>query len=117
MLKLEIRLLPAPTLEFGSGGEARDPRVGLSRFGPFSTRFGEGHRSRVQTAFVGPLAMIRRARTWFEQARGAICSEVSNKAKEPDYPGFEGGFRSELVLPKAWDAAVSEAALDRALSQ
>ena len=62
-ITIEALDLPTPLLEFGTG-ETSDPKAGLTRYGPFSLRFGVAHKTQVQVGLEafqrmqGPRALL-----------------------------------------------------------
>ena len=112
---IEIQDLPTPLLEFGTG-EIPDPKAGLTRYGPFSLRFGAAHKTQVQVGLVGPRTMIEQAQAWFTRCEAPIVSNHANAAMYPDYPGFQAAFRSTLVTAPNWNIELSDEDVQRNLA-
>ena len=115
-LTIDVLNLEEPHLEFGSGGEHIDPKIGLREFGPLSLRFGPAHREHVRVGLVGPKSAINLARFWFTRCQDYIKSESTNKTLHPDFPGFQSVFRSALELSNLWEWEIWDDRLEKALS-
>ena len=114
-LNIEVSEIKSPSLEFGAEGDYIDPRLGLLHAGPFSLRFGKSHKSEVRVGIVGPDAMIRSTRQWFERCLGPIRA-VKASPMYVNFPGFENAFQSSLVMDPAWIHRIDRE-LTRALSK
>src|SRR2546421_6506336 len=114
-LTIEVQDLPTPLLEFGTG-ETSDPKAGLTRYGPFSLRFGGAHKNQVQVGLVGPRAMLEQAQSWFTRCEVPIVSNHANAIMYPDYPGFQTAFHSVLITAPNWNIELSDEDVQRNLA-
>ena len=53
-IRIDLRQLTEPLLEFGGPGEFSDMRQGLREAGPFDLRFGAGRNESIAVGLVGP---------------------------------------------------------------
>ncbi len=115
-LTIDVKDLPPPLLEFGAPGEFTDPKVGLSRAGPFSLRFDRAHKAQVRVGLVGPADMVRQAETWFARCQGSLSSGNPNKVTYPDFSGFATTFRSSLDLELRWQVQLDPIEVEKAIA-
>lgn len=116
-------VIEEPLLEFGSSSReqptALDPQIGLSNYGPFSSRLGgRWHPKKVR---VVPVA----ARSDFEMVRDTLrrlgeferVAEPSPYARI-DYPGFESAFHTDFeVVEDSGTQSIDDAVFEEALAQ
>lgn len=116
-MKVEVRELSAPILDVGEAGDFTDPKVGLEQAGPFSLRFGRGHKAQVRVGLIGTAQTLPIARAWFKRCQGRIASGTDKQVLYPDFPGFELTFRSRLDVEPAWAVELSQQRIDAALAK
>ena len=114
-LAISVWDLPAPALEFGGKGEYLDPKRGLLHEGPFSLRFGVAHKSQVRVGVVGTAKSMAEGAAWLERCKKTIAANAKNEAMYPDFPGFEGAFKSSLDVDSRWQLEIDGRAIERAL--
>jgi hypothetical protein len=115
-MDIEVTELPPPGLEFGKDETFTDPRVGLSRAGPFSLRFNRGHRSQIRLGVVGPADMLGAAGGWYDLCQSKIPTGKLNNPMYIDFPGFENAFQCSLDRNPHWEVDITEE-LNAALGQ
>jgi hypothetical protein len=118
VIRIDIKELTTPVLEFGGPGEFSDPKVGLRDAGPFDLRFGAAHREQIRLGLVGPSQILKAARHWFERCQRYVRSP-NQSVRQPGFPGFEEVFKRRLVLDERWIVEIRELndALDESNSQ
>jgi hypothetical protein len=115
-IKIKLRQLSDPTLEFGGAGEFTDPREGLRQGGPFDLRFGAARSNQINVGLVGPPEMVEKTAAWLQRCNGILPPD-GGKTKFPAFPGFATIFRASLTLDARWTVSFGQAPndLDRAL--
>jgi len=116
-IKIDISEILEPQLEFGGPGTFTDPKTGLINAGPFDLLFGAAHRKEIRLGIVGPKVMNERAVTWFNRCKGMLASGMSNSTQYPNFLGFSGIFRSELLTSPLWTVDLNEDGLSNALNE
>jgi hypothetical protein len=106
-LKIDVLQLSPPILEFGSNGEATDPKIGLAAHGPFSLRFGTAHVKRVRLGLIGPRNILVEAQEWFRRCDSPILSG-NNELLYPNFPGFRQIFHCSMSLSKKWQVDLDQ---------
>lgn len=101
-IKIDVKELPQPLLEFGGPGLFIDQKEGLSQAGPFDLRFGGAHRNQVKVGIVGPAEMIDQALIWLKRCQNPIVSTMNNYTQYPIYPGFFETFKAKLDWADKW---------------
>lgn len=107
MIKIDIKELAAPVLEFGGPGVFSDPKVCLRDAGPFDLRFGAAHREQIRLGLVGPSQILKAARHWFERCQRYV-RHPQESVRQPGFPGFEEVFKGKLALDERWMVEVRE---------
>lgn len=95
-IKIDLRQLDDPLLEFGGPGEFSDVRQGLREAGPFDLRFGAGRNETITIGLVGSDLMIDATQKWLARCSQFI-PEAADMTQYPAYPGFEDVFRAKMI--------------------
>ena len=109
-MRLSSTVLEEPSLIFGSRGEEKDPRLGLSEFGPW---FASDERrplpSQVRIGIVGTSVTLDLTRRLVEELQKPIESGHFNKWAHPDFDGFttQNRIGCEFVLSDSWNAGLT----------
>ena len=74
-IKLTIRELKPPQLQFGGAATTSDPKLGLDLAGPFDLRFGAARQTQVKVGIVGPRSLVEQTRRWLERCGRHHCDE------------------------------------------
>ena len=114
-MSFDLRLLPEPELQFGSGSETR-VKEGLTSFGPYSLQLGARHPRRVRLGFVGPKKDIELALAFIKQMATFIPTLGQMDVQRPAFPGFRAAFESELLVDPSWRYEIPDSQLGSALS-
>ncbi|RSL18966.1 hypothetical protein EDE15_4576 [Edaphobacter aggregans] len=96
-IRIDLRQLPEPLLEFGGPGEFSDMRQGLREAGPFDLRFGAGRNETITVGLVGPDMMIDATQRWLERCQQILPEASSDMTQYPAFPGFQDIFRAKLI--------------------
>ena len=83
--------------------------------GPYSLQLGAAHPSTIRVGLVGPPTTLKAARGFLSRMQSRIPSAKSNQQLFPDFPGYSGALRADLVHDSVFDAPVKVASLSRAL--
>lgn len=114
-LRIDITHVVPPTLEFGSPGAFLDPKVGLSKAGPFDLRFGSAHKAQIRIGLIGTPDGIKKAENWIARCRREIgCVDGENALRRP-FPGFQKAFHAEILLNDRWNVVIDHERLLRDL--
>jgi hypothetical protein len=116
-MKVEVRELRPPIIEVGEDGNFTDPKVGLEQAGPFSLRFGRGHKSAVRVGLVGTVTALPVARAWFRRCSEHVASGSDNATLYPDFPGFQKTFRSRFDVEPRWTVELRQEKIDAVLQK
>ncbi len=105
-IKLSIRELEPPSLQFGGAGGHSDPKIGLDHAGPFDLRFGAARQGHMNIGIIGLGDGIAATKRWLErcQTRIPVLGEPSLLRKP--FPGFESVFRTSIHLSDSWCISV-----------
>lgn len=118
-IRLAIRELDPPQLQFGGAGSHTDPKVGLANAGPYDLRFGAARQSQVNVGIVGPRALVDSAREWLYRCSAEISAGGATLLRKP-FPGFLPVFHATLNVADNWCIALDGEQhndLQRALSE
>ncbi len=116
-IKLTIRELAPPQLQFGGAAATSDPKVGLELAGPFDLRFGAARQTQVKVGIVGPRVLVEQARRWLERCRGAIPVLGEPSLLQKPFPGFTKAFHMSLVDSDSWTVILDDVELAEVLSE
>ncbi len=105
-LKLSIKQLPTPSLQFGGAISVSDPKVGLAQAGPFDLQFGRARKEHIGVGIIGPQEMIDLAEAWIKRCRKPIPVIDESSLLRRGFPGFEQTFHSALVTDKSWTVRI-----------
>jgi hypothetical protein len=87
MNPISLTHISEPTLKFGYGQKALDPRDGLTLFGPID----KGKVNNFSVGIIGPPDGIKRMRNWLQEINSPVFSKEEDIAR-PFFPGFETAF-------------------------
>ncbi len=116
-IKLTIRELAPPQLQFGGAAATSDPKIGLGLAGPFDLRFGAARQTQVKVGIIGPRFLVEQAERWLERCRTVIPVLGEPSLLQKPFPGFKKAFHMDLVSSDGWNVVVKDTALDEALSE
>lgn len=117
LIQMEVTQLPAPDIELGSPGIFSDPKIGLTKAGPFDLRFGTAHKKDIRVGLVGNAALLKNGIRWLERCSTPIPSDIKDSEQYLDFPGFEPIFRTSLALSDQLTAEIGDDKLGAALSK
>jgi hypothetical protein len=119
-IKLTIRELNPPQLQFGGAVATSDPKMGLDLAGPFDLRFGAARQTQVKVGIVGPRNLVEKTQRWLERCRSPIPVLGTPSLLQKPFPGFAKTFHMTLVDAEGWTVYLdggNHSALERALSE
>lgn len=117
MIRLSIRELDPPSLQFGGAGGHSDPKVGLNHAGPFDLRFGAARQASARVGIVGPAELVDATKRWLERCEGPIPVLGEPNLLRKPFPGFAKVFRTSLTISDSWCIELAEDGLTRILSE
>lgn len=97
--------VPEPPILAGDNHPAPDPKLGLSLYGPWTSRDDPG-RQQVRVGIIGTGETITLAQHWLDKCRRRVDPRLDDDADPflfPSFPGFEAedGFRCRLDAPQS----------------
>lgn len=107
-IRLSIRELEPPSLQFGGAGGHSDPKIGLDHAGPFDLRFGAARQAHVNIGVIGPKQMVDATKRWLERCNESIPVLGQPSLLRKPFPGFKNVFRTSLNLSDNWCMSFSE---------
>lgn len=81
-----LQYLPEPSLTFGYGQTAIDPRDGLMLFGPFDSKRVNGSKT---IGIVGPLGLRDKMKDYLRRIHAPFLTNISSR---PSFPGLQAAF-------------------------
>jgi hypothetical protein len=119
-IKLTIRELNPPQLQFGGVAATSDPKIGLDLAGPFDLRFGAARQTQVKVGIVGPRNLVDQTRRWLERCRSPVPVLGTPSLLQKPFPGFGKTFHMSLVDSDSWTIHLdgdNHDSLERVLSE
>jgi hypothetical protein len=101
-IKLAVRELKPPQLQFGGAVTTSDPKIGLDLAGPFDLRFGAARQTQVKVGIIGPRQLVDQTRRWLERCRSPVPVLGTPSLLQKPFPGFEKTFHMSLVDSDGW---------------
>jgi hypothetical protein len=123
-LTFKIENIEEPDLMFGEdengqSGKAKDPRIGLIKYGP-RTPEGEPHHISMKIGLIGDYYSINEIQSLFNQMRERILPEKPKKSSEPQkwkmpFPGLssESPLNVSVNLQKRWREIISDDEIEK----
>jgi hypothetical protein len=112
------QVLDEPDLVFGSGGEEKDPRLGLRQFGPFFTDKERAPTpSQVRLGIIGTDVTTELTKRVINLLGSRIESRHFNRWAHPDFDGFsiEAPVRCTFVTSDLWSSPILPQEIDRVI--
>jgi hypothetical protein len=117
-IRLSIRELDPPSLQFGGAAGDSDPKIGLDYAGPFDLRFGAARQAHVNVGIIGPSDFVEATKRWLERCQEAIPILGETSLLRKPFPGFKRIFRASMNLSATWCITFEPGrGLDRALEE
>ena len=91
-MKIDIKILPEPMLEFGGTKRGHSPKEMLPKAGPFLVGPGDGVVT-MSLGLIAPTSEIPFVLEWFEKMKRLLVSNESNALRYPRFPGIERTLR------------------------
>jgi hypothetical protein len=113
-MTVRFQFLGEPKLLFGSGGMSIDPRLGLARFGPYSTS-DTGVRD-ISIGIIGPERETGELQGWLEYCQNPIPGKEGSLNLDPHFPGFGQAFRSRFSVSHSWELIIPRSKLQASLA-
>jgi hypothetical protein len=113
-MTVRFQFLGEPKLLFGSSGMSIDPRLGLARFGPYSTS-SDGVQD-IPIGIIGPEQETGELQGWLERCQNPIAGKEGSLNLDPHFPGFERAFRSRFSVSHSWELIIPRSRLQESLA-
>ena len=122
-MTFKIENIEEPDLMFsedenGQNGKAKDPRIGLVKYGP-RTPEGKPHHISMKIGLIGDYYSINEIQSFFNQMRERILPERPKKSSEPQkwkmpFPGLssESPLNVSMNLQKRWREVITKDEID-----
>jgi hypothetical protein len=111
--------VPEPSLVFGNGQLAPDPKLGLRAYGPCLDP-GEEPVSQIRVGVIGTGQTIDMMLRWLELVRSEVTPDVGSKVDPFLFPSFPGmtespGFNCDLSAPRSISETIPPGEIARCL--
>ena len=117
LIDMKLTQLPIPSIELGSPGTFRDPKIGLREAGPFDLRFGATRKKEMRVGLVGNADMLKKAQQWLDQCCAPIPSDIKDSTQYLDFPGFNAAFHTSLMFDRQWQTEINNGMLEAMLKK
>jgi hypothetical protein len=117
LIDMELMQLPIPSIEFGSPGIFKDPKIGLTEAGPFDLRFGATRKKEMRLGLVGNADILKKAQQWIDRCCAPIPSDVKDSTQYLDFPGFNAAFQTSLMFDRQWQTEINNRILATVLKK
>ncbi|MEA3202070.1 MAG: hypothetical protein QOE90_3498 [Thermoplasmata archaeon] len=111
MTTVPATILPEPDLIFGQGKKDIDPRIGMTRNGPFHGENEKGPTpTTVRIGIIGTGPTLTLAKEVLTTLARPIASKNTNAWLSPDYPGVNMStkIRCDFVPGEQWKASITD---------
>lgn len=100
--------LPEPDLIFGGFHEEKDPRIGLTYFGPFRHQAESIGQDKIRLGIIGDRSMLEKSKQIIGIISKPISSQEPNRWLYPDFPGVskESKFGCTIELSPTWQQTI-----------
>ena len=104
------KYIPEPDLIFGNRNEDKDPRIGLSHFGPFFHHDEQTPLESIRVGIIGNKECTDLAKKILEFIERPVTSSKSNRWLFPDYPGMHQKSKFNCILKTSdnWNALMTD---------
>ncbi len=115
MIKFSIIQLPEKDLVFGNNKEEKDPRIGLTNFGPYRYSSEEPNLDRIKVGIIGDKSTLEKSKHIIELIKKKLPAKETNHWLYPDFPGInnESNFRCSLVINTNWEQTITISEMEK----
>ncbi|MBD3354430.1 hypothetical protein GF361_00415 [Candidatus Woesearchaeota archaeon] len=109
MAKFELIHLPEKDLVFGGNEEDKDPRIGLTNFGPYRYSSETPNLDKIKIGIIGDRSTLEKTKRILTEIQKKIPAKVTNHWLYPDFPGVspESKFNCSLELNNSWEQTIT----------
>lgn len=115
LMQMRLRALGEPELIFGGGQVGLDPRVALTKSGPFDARRNE--IKTIRLGLVSPESEIVSIVKWFNRLDTLLVDSATNALRYPNFPGTSKALRCRFELVPTFIRRLPEREFQMAMSQ
>jgi hypothetical protein len=115
-MKIDVRVLAEPMLEFGNGVTGENPKAVLPNSGPFLPA-ANGSVRRISLGLVAPPGEVPNILGWFDRMEMLIVSDETNAQRYPAFPGVERVLRCRFTIEDRCIVRLDEQKLRVALTR
>jgi hypothetical protein len=112
-MRIRLRALGEPGLLFGGNHRHFDPKVALTRHGPFDVRVDEPRR--ISLGVVAPEEEIAAISAWFQRLQHPLIDSANNALRFPNFPGAQRAMGCRFSIEPEWMRPLPERELKVAL--
>ena len=114
-VKMDLQRITEPELVFGGGECTRDPKVGLTQYGPVGSR--PAQTIPVSVGLVCVPDQAPAILSWIRRLSALQIDTERNALKFPAYPGSDQAFRANFEIEDRFIRPISQARLDLAFAE
>ncbi len=114
-MRMDLKRIGEPELVFGGGNREKDPKVGLSGFGPIGSQ--DDDPVTVPIGLVATTDQLPLISDWLERLGALQIDSERNALKFPEFPGSGRAFRASFELDARFMRTISQSKLDLSLAQ
>ncbi len=109
MKKFELIQLPEKDLVFGGNEEEKDPRIGLTNFGPYRYSSETPNLDKIKVGIIGDKSTLEKTKSLLTAIQDKIPAQVTNHWLYPDFPGLSSlsKFNCSLELNSNWQQTIT----------
>lgn len=116
-MKIDVRILNEPTLEFGGGVCGVSPKLILPEAGPFWAGGDGGTTPAISLGLVAPASEVEPINNWFARMKRLLVENESSVLRYPSYPGVEKALRVRFEIDPRFIVLLPEKEYALAISQ
>jgi hypothetical protein len=99
-MKLGVKILKEPELEFGHGVRGVSPKNDMPLAGPFWTGQQDKELAEIPLGLIAPKSEIDPILKWFERMEDFLPSDERNSLRYPTFPGIRRAMRARFTFDK-----------------
>lgn len=113
-----VEYIEEENLIFGGQREEKDPRIGLSNFGPYRHSSETDSFENIRLGIVGTRVVIEKLKSILELLKDPIPSREHNKWLYPDFPGFskKSKFNCAVSISPNWQEVIIQNEIEDVVS-
>jgi len=116
-MSFKTQYISEPNLIFGGLKEEKDPRLGLSYYGPFQYEDEHDPLEKIKVGIIADGSMLSKIKEILNLIKKPIENSEKNKWLYPDFSGLSKGtvFKCSLETSKEWEQTITSGEIDNIL--